>query len=366
MRLLTLYHLHEKITECEMDQQKDITIGREKECSITIDDSLISRKHVRIFWENETWNVQCLSRFTQLKIGDGEMLSNLTVSEDTDCEFWMANYRIHISSPLNQEMQQPEVVPHVPPSTSTALLDPKDLDANESQDQLDTSLENHLENFSSDEAVDEIADEVENQNENTSLMNIENEPPGQLEEQDHEKTQFADQGLHSSNLEARLRVIKKGGIEDVFVLKGDRWVIGRGEDCEVFLDHPKVSRLHFELNCIQGEYYVKDLKSSNGTYLNGQKVSHLQAELLQSGDRINIEDVIICFEICNVELEKQLQVIATNQEDPIQSMQGVNQQSVHLPSEISPQPPQGAIRIPSPIKSRKKGNGKKKLSLIHI
>jgi predicted component of type VI protein secretion system len=48
--------------------------------------------------------------------------------------------------------------------------------------------------------------------------------------------------------------------------------IGRGEDCKVRVPLPSVSRKHCELLIEDEEFTVKDLNSSNGTYVNGERV----------------------------------------------------------------------------------------------
>ena len=72
-------------------------------------------------------------------------------------------------------------------------------------------------------------------------------------------------------------------IADVKITKDDHGIIetqltttslilGRGEDADIQLDHDSISRRHAEL-CIQGDHPIlTDLNSSNGTYLNGNKI----------------------------------------------------------------------------------------------
>ncbi|MBV9746136.1 MAG: FHA domain-containing protein [Acidobacteriia bacterium] len=55
---------------------------------------------------------------------------------------------------------------------------------------------------------------------------------------------------------------------------GQTWAIGRGEGCGILLDSRAVSRLHALVQRHQeGEYYLVDLGSRNGSFLNGQRVS---------------------------------------------------------------------------------------------
>ncbi len=49
--------------------------------------------------------------------------------------------------------------------------------------------------------------------------------------------------------------------------------IGRGEECELPLSDPSVSRHHCLLIQQEQSLVLRDLKSSNGTFVNGQRVS---------------------------------------------------------------------------------------------
>lgn len=49
-------------------------------------------------------------------------------------------------------------------------------------------------------------------------------------------------------------------------------VLGRGLDADVSFDDELVSRRHCEIRRIKNAVQVKDLGSSNGTYINGQEI----------------------------------------------------------------------------------------------
>ena len=70
-------------------------------------------------------------------------------------------------------------------------------------------------------------------------------------------------------------------------------LIGREAQSDIVLDDGKVSRAHARLTFNAGTWSVIDLGSSNGTYLNGQKVSGQQQ--LTNGDRIKIGDTTLVF-----------------------------------------------------------------------
>jgi pSer/pThr/pTyr-binding forkhead associated (FHA) protein len=50
-------------------------------------------------------------------------------------------------------------------------------------------------------------------------------------------------------------------------------VVGRHPDCDVRLDSPRVSRWHCCLSEVDGEVWVRDLGSTNGTWIDGRRVS---------------------------------------------------------------------------------------------
>jgi pSer/pThr/pTyr-binding forkhead associated (FHA) protein len=62
--------------------------------------------------------------------------------------------------------------------------------------------------------------------------------------------------------------------------------IGRSESCEVILQDTYASQMHARVFPKDGEWFVEDLGSTNGTYLNRAKVSHPSP--LGAGDEIRI------------------------------------------------------------------------------
>src|SRR5262245_58112840 len=64
------------------------------------------------------------------------------------------------------------------------------------------------------------------------------------------------------------------------------FLIGRGPDCDLRLPVTEVSRHHCILRVAGGEAAVIDLGSSNGTFVNGQRVRSQAG--LQSGDLLQL------------------------------------------------------------------------------
>src|SRR5688572_7563321 len=61
-------------------------------------------------------------------------------------------------------------------------------------------------------------------------------------------------------------------------------LLGRSRSCTVTLPDPSISRQHAKLLLRQGQVRLRDLNSSNGTYLNDARV-HAETDVVD-GDRI--------------------------------------------------------------------------------
>ncbi len=68
--------------------------------------------------------------------------------------------------------------------------------------------------------------------------------------------------------------------------------IGRNPDCDLQLDIDNVSRCHARIYYLHDEYYLEDLRSTNGTHVNGVEVSRC---VLRNNDRIEIGEAKIYF-----------------------------------------------------------------------
>lgn len=66
-------------------------------------------------------------------------------------------------------------------------------------------------------------------------------------------------------------------------LDGDRLTVGASDDCDVAINGNHVSDRHASVRFRDGEFWVTDLDSTNGTYVNGQRVGQQQ---LADGDRV--------------------------------------------------------------------------------
>lgn len=87
------------------------------------------------------------------------------------------------------------------------------------------------------------------------------------------------------------------GIEGVykgkdFDLRQDVVVIGRDVECDIVLNDKKSSRKHARLQWDGTHYWIQDLKSTNGVFINGFPVSRSR---LQNGDRLVLGGTVFLF-----------------------------------------------------------------------
>ena len=71
-------------------------------------------------------------------------------------------------------------------------------------------------------------------------------------------------------------------------------VIGRDPNCDLFIDNPAISREHASIIYRGGRFFIKDNNSSNGTFLNGEKLKEGEWEI-HDGDEIQIGKYKIIF-----------------------------------------------------------------------
>jgi pSer/pThr/pTyr-binding forkhead associated (FHA) protein len=91
----------------------------------------------------------------------------------------------------------------------------------------------------------------------------------------------------ADNIEGPALVVRSGGgrAGESFEAIGDRALIGRSPECDVFLDDVTVSRRHAELTRDGKVFTIRDLGSLNGTFVNKRRI---ESSVLEDDDEVQI------------------------------------------------------------------------------
>ena len=91
-----------------------------------------------------------------------------------------------------------------------------------------------------------------------------------------------------------ITISEKGGAERREAFEKTEINIGRVQGNDLMLPKGNVSKHHARLLFRDGRFIVTDLKSTNGTYVNGRKIA--QATIVREGDKIYIGDFVLRIE----------------------------------------------------------------------
>jgi pSer/pThr/pTyr-binding forkhead associated (FHA) protein len=85
-----------------------------------------------------------------------------------------------------------------------------------------------------------------------------------------------------------------------FPLEGDQLTIGRDSSNGVAINDPEVSRKHSRLSFQGGKYVLEDLGSTNGTFVNGQRLAG--PVVLKAGDVVSLgEQIVLMYDAINMD-----------------------------------------------------------------
>jgi len=88
-------------------------------------------------------------------------------------------------------------------------------------------------------------------------------------------------------------VVKQGpNVGAAFLLEADAVSVGRDPQSDICLHHETVSRSHARLRREEGGWSVTDLRSSNGTFLNGERIDR---QTLRHMDEVQFGEVVLLF-----------------------------------------------------------------------
>ena len=83
----------------------------------------------------------------------------------------------------------------------------------------------------------------------------------------------------------------------VIPINGSPVTAGNSDAVEIKLENRFVSRRHFQVRFESDVFYISDLGSTNGTYLNGSKLNPNEEQILRDGDMVGlgVDEVLLVF-----------------------------------------------------------------------
>jgi pilus assembly protein CpaF len=162
-------------------------------------------------------------------------------------------------------------------------------------------------------------------------------------------------------------ISEKGGAERRESFDKNEINVGRVQGNDLMLPKGNVSKHHARLLFRDGRFIVTDLKSTNGTYVNGRKIA--QATIVREGDKIYIGDFVLRLESNGASAVANQEPTASGEEESIRTLarEAAAQQAArpapapnapavtlkaptHPPPAPLPRPqPQNVSNAPSPI-----------------
>jgi pSer/pThr/pTyr-binding forkhead associated (FHA) protein len=98
----------------------------------------------------------------------------------------------------------------------------------------------------------------------------------------------------------------KTGERQLYRMDQERITIGRDHANYIALDGRTVSRKHMEILQEGNQFFIRDLKSNNGTNLNGKAIAANEKALLRTGDLIQVEDFDLQFTLPTTDEVKEV------------------------------------------------------------
>ncbi len=93
---------------------------------------------------------------------------------------------------------------------------------------------------------------------------------------------------------AKLEVLEGPDAGQKYQVENGRFVIGRGDECDIRLSQGSISRHHAALDKINGIWYIEDLGSQNGVRIDGNQVRKAQ---LQGKTKIQLGTISVVFDV---------------------------------------------------------------------
>lgn len=283
--LLKIYLNGSPVSQIHLDTGKEYILGRAKTCDFSLEGTNFSRQHFKLFFNGTNWEAEVLSKYASLFINDQET-KNIELIETVN----------FLCPPYSFTYEQ---------AKENIKIDEVQVTDSENDEDSMNHQEDHSPSYSQEHG---LISENEDSDFSEDAMDVD------------EKT-----SIGTILSQAFLTIKHTNGNLETLKLEGIKWHIGRNENCEIPLPDTRLSRNHFSIFKEDSKYYIKDLDSSNGTYINDVKLKKSQKVEIQSGDQIKVGGTSLIFEIRDPQFEQRLDNIPMKAFSPnIPAVRGVS------------------------------------------
>ena len=275
---LIIKQFGKNIQEIVLEADREYFLGRFNDCDICLEEPGLSRKHLKIYQsaESKHWRIEVLAEPSGLYF-EGEEISSFELNNS--CVLSLKSYTLNF----------------IDESSQVSLIE-------EEQTLPDRTL------------IDK-----------PQMQSIERDGGGDSHKgEEGEATQV----LSMPHLLYCVRISIEGEFSDYINLSlGEKWLIGRSEDCDVSINYDLLTRRHLEIEKKDNQFFLKDLGSANKTYLNGQELKAHKKYLLQVNDEISIADLKIVFESRDTNYEDRMKnlpaALSSEEEEEAENLMGL-------------------------------------------
>ena len=310
----------------ELQEGMEYFAGRGSQSHIVLQNERgISRQHIKIFFDDNIWTVQLLSKFGGL-VYEGDEVELIQLQNGTSFSIDPYEFIYEENLAEGDALDSTQAIYQEEPQNSVdegVPLDDDDSDYSQVKKEAITPQ--------GEQIFDEIPVYEESDSGQDDLSNDDSEGPdfgepeptnfSEVDENQMSHDEFDDKEntdemtmIGGSNLAAHLRIsTNRDEPEELLKLDGELWTAGRSPSCEIYINNKNISRKHFDISKRGEKYYITDHGSSNGTNINDEPVIPKEPTPLYSGDIIKIKAVEIVFEVRDSQFDNKLAVLPTPQ-----------------------------------------------------
>ena len=326
--------IEERLLAGEQQARWSFLIGRSPECEIVLDDRKVSREHAKVTCENGVWMIEKTSDNGDIFINGKNVAKQELVQGDMiNLGYYVLNISMDETDEkkhvVNEDLAYPEMVTDEVANKKNSL---KSLSNNETEPveknskiksytaDLETisNFQNNMDELPASSQLKENNEfpkeepNVENdvlKNDNFEDLNNQNDFELSENLQHEDPTPFVSENLAEKTEVAKsfskfiLKIFGENAPYEKFILDQNEVKIGRNsERCQIVLNDDEVSSEHAIIRKTKNSYILEDLKSANGTILNGIRVN--QSELAND-DEFLIGSTTFTVEIISTFLQDQ-------------------------------------------------------------